>query len=225
MIQRFLFDALTDGIAQITADLTILDQLFDEVYELGEAELAAIKKFWTNTTDASHGPPTVIHGYAPKDVVIPVYAIVLESETESLTWLNNDSGQVEDINDPDFGADIKGSIWNHRYGIHIYHDHPDVVTYIYEIAKSILLASNDFFSDKGLFDIDISGGDMMPDPRLIPENLFGRKVTFGCQRCFTRLDKESKVGKAFKVGGIHIDSGASSSDVGGVKTLVKILEE
>ena len=226
MIQRFIFDALQDGVEQISSDLTILDQLFREVYDLSDTELDAIKTFWANEgDDDKRGPPKVIHGYAPRDVKIPVYAIVLESETESLTWLNNDSGQVEDPNDPDFGADIKGSIWNHRYGIHIYHEHPDVTTYIYEIAKSILLASFEFFNDQGMFDIDVSGADMVPDPRYIPEHFFGRKLTFACQRCFTRIDRDSAQEKAFKVSGLHIDRGGSSSDVGGVKTLIKPFTE
>ncbi len=226
MIQRFIFDALKDGVEQITNDITILDQLFLEVYELSEVELATIKTFWVNAANNDKaGPPKIRHGYAPRDVDIPVYSIVLESETEALTWLNNDSGQVEDTKDPDFGADIKGSIWNHRYGIHIYHEHPDITTYIYEVAKSILLASNEFFSDKGLFDIDISGADMVPGRDYIPEHLFGRKVTFACQRCFTRIDRDSAAGKAFKVGGLHIDRDGSSSDVGGVKTLITTFTE
>lgn len=220
MIQRFLFDSLQDGIAQITQDLTILDQLFEEVYELEPDEIAAIKTFWENPNGIKEaGPPKVIHGYLRKDIEIPVYSITLQNESEAQTWLNNDSGQVEDILDPDFGADIKGSIWSHRYDIHIYHEHPDVVSYLYEIAKSILLASMDFFSDKGLFDIDISGADLAPDPRYIPEHLFARRMTFACQRCFTRIDKDSKGGKAFKVGGIHVEGGSNSS-VGGVKTLI-----
>ncbi len=226
MIQRFLFDALKDGIAQITADLTLLDQIFEEVYELEASEIAAIKAFWTNADGkAGLGPPTLRHGYAPRDTVIPIYSIILSSENEALTWLNNDSGQVEDPEDVDFGADLKGSIWNHRYDILVYHEHPDVVTYLYEIAKSILLVSMDFFSDKGLFDIDLGGSDLTPpEMTYIPEHLFARKLSFAAQRCFTRIDRDSRDGKAFKVGGMHVEGG-SDSDVGGVKTLITTADD
>lgn len=225
MIQRFLFEALKDGVEQFTADLTLFDQLFSEVYALSETEIAAIKTFWVNSSDDPHrGPPKVIHGYAPRDVEIPVYSIVLANEKEALMWLNDDIGQIEDEEDPNFGADQKGSIWNHQYDILVYHEHPDVTGYLYEIAKSIILASHEAFVERGLFDISVSGADLAPDPRYIPEHLFARKMSFSCSRLFDRVDRESRFGKAFAVSGIHIDKAGSPSDVGGVKTLVTIAE-
>lgn len=219
MIQRFIFDALKDGIAQFQSDPTLFDLLFTELFAFGETEIAAIK------TVFAAKPPKVIHGYAPLDMEVPVWSIILQDEREALKVLNNDTGQIEDIDDPDFGADVKGTIWQHRYDILVYTEHPDVTTYYYEIAKSILLGSNDFFVDQDLFDIDISGGDLMPDPRYIPENVFVRRISFGCMRLFTRVDRDSRLGKAFKVSGIHIDKSGSPSDVGGVKTLVTIREQ
>lgn len=215
MIQRFLFLALQDGIAQISADLTLLDDLFAELYELDPTEVASIK------THFAAKPPKVIHGYAPRNVEPPVFSIVLMNEGESATFLNNDALQICDPDDPDFGADVKASIWQHSYHILTYTEHPDVTSYYYEIAKSILLASTDFFVERDLFDIQMSGQDLMPDPRYIPEHLFARRMVFNCDRQFRRVDRASKAGKAFKVAGIHIDESGSPSDVGGVKTLVE----
>lgn len=219
MIQRFIFNVLKDGVEQVTDDPTIIDQIFQELYGLSETETEAIKAHWIAK------PPVIRHGYAPRDIDVPTYSIILENETESQTWLNNDVGTVEDPEDPDFRADVFGSIWQHQYGILIFAEHPDVTTYYYEIAKSILLSGNEFFIGQGLFDIDISGGDLAPDPRYIPEHLFARRVSFGCQRIFTRVDRPSRLTKVTSVEGIHIDSSGSPSDVGGVKTNVTILEE
>jgi hypothetical protein len=214
MIQRFLFLALTDGIAQIQADPTLLEQLFEDLYELDPDEVEGIK------TVFAAKPPKVIHGYSPRDVDPPMYSIVLKGEQETETFLNNDAPQVTDVESPDFGADVKTSIWQHNYLVFTYSEHPDVTGYYYEIAKSILLASTDFFADRDLFDISLSGQDLAPDPNYLPEHLFARALSFQCERQFTRVDRDSKAGKAFQVGGIHIDKAGSPSDVGGVKTLM-----
>jgi len=214
MIQRFLFTVLKDGVEQITADPEIIDDLFNDVYGLTEEEATAIKTFWASK------PPKVIHGYAPRDIDVPVFSIVLDNERESDTWLANDIGQEEDPDSPDYRADIKGSIWQHQYSVLVYTEHPDVTLYYYELAKSIILSGNDFFVDQGLFEIDLSGADMAPDERYIPQNLFARKLTFSCKRVFKRLLRGSQIGKATSVSGIHIDRSGSPSDAGDVETLV-----
>ncbi len=214
MIQRFLFMALVDGLLQLQEDPTILDQLFEELWELAPQEVEGIKTYF------AANPMNVIHGYAPRDVKLPTYSIVMMDEHESNKFLNDDTRQVMDEESSDFGADVKGSVWNHTYHILTFTEHPDVASYYYEIAKSILFASLDFFADRDLFDIDISGGSLAPDPNYMPEHLFERRVVFRCERLFERVDRESKAGKAFQVGGIHIDKSGSPSDVGGVKTLI-----
>ena len=70
------------------------------------------------------------------------------------------------------------------------------------------------------FEIKISGGDMAPDPRYMPEHLFVRQIKFGCNREFLRTDLATLRQKAFTVSGIHVDSSGSPSDVGDVKTLI-----
>jgi hypothetical protein len=182
------------------------------VYGLTQTEATAIKTFW------GENPPKIMHGYAPRDIDVPVFSIVLEQESEAETWLANDVGNVEDPDDPDYRADIFGSIWQHQYGIMIYAEHPDITGYYYELAKSIILSGNDFFVDQGLFDIDVSGGDLRPDEVYIPQNLFARRVSFGCKRCFYRVASGSQRDKPTSVDGIHIDSSGSPSDVGDVKT-------
>lgn len=212
MIQRFLYSALKDGIAAIEADISILEDLFKNNYCLESEEVANIVKAFRAK------PPTVIHNYPRRDMVPPLYSIVLGMESEGEHHLGDLAGQVDDEDDPAFRSDILSSIWEHTYHIYTVTEHPDLTSYYYELAKSILLAAP--LPGEGLFEIHLSGADLSPDPRYLPEHLFVRQLTFKCQREFQRIDLSSLRDKAFRISGIHVDKSGSPSDVGGVKTLV-----
>lgn len=212
MIQRLLYTTLKDGLEAIQNDLTILDDLFIQLYELERSEVEAIK------TAFQTKPPGVIHGYARTDTDFPVFSIVLQSEQEDEHYMGDDAGMIDDTDDPDFGADRISTIWNHNYNILCYTEHPDLTLYYYEIAKAIFMTAD--LNSLDLFNAHVSGMDLMPDPRYIPEHLFARQLAFTASREFERIDSASKLGKAFRVRGIHVDESGSPSDVGGVKTLV-----
>lgn len=215
MIERLLKTALSVGIDSIVADPTILDTIFGEKgYELSNTEIDSIKTVFAAKT------PNVIHQYPRKDSEFPLYAIVLGVEAQGDHYLGDVAGQIEDDDDPDFGSDVLSAIWTHKYNVLVCTDHPDVTLYYYQIAKSMLMASS--LPNEGLFEMHLSGADLAPDPKYIPEHLFIRILTFGCSSEFVRVDLGSRLGKAFRVAGIHIDKNGSPGDVGGVKTLVTI---
>lgn len=214
MIHRLLHDILTDGIAAITADITLLEDLFADHYEIEATETAAIREYFeTNGFN-------VINGYARSDSVFPLVSIVLASEGESTTVIGDDGGQVLDEEDPYYTADIEAAFWDHVFHLYIYTGNPDITAAYYELAKVILLAGLATFTDDGCFGYKMSGMDLAPDPKYVPEHLFVRQLVFSCQREFQRIDKDSRLSKAFAVAGIHIDESGSPRDVGGVKTLV-----
>jgi hypothetical protein len=213
MIQRFLFNIVKAGIEEISKDLNILDDIFSQ-FDMPQKELDAIRTLWEAK------PPHVKHQYARVDDETPLYSIVLGNEQETDFYIGNDAATVTEPTDPDFGADIKSSIWNHTYHTLCYSEHPDHTSYLYEVLKAIYIAAK--LDDCGVFDARFSGMDLAPDPRYIPEHLFVRQFTLAGKREFERLDRASKLGKAFKVRGIHLDSSGSPSDVGGVKTLVTV---
>lgn len=225
MIQRLLFNVLKTGIEEVTRDPTILEELFVEQYGLSRTETDAIIKLWTNKT------PNVIHGYAHADSEFPLYAITLLGERESDKFIGDSAGDISDIADPDFPAEQLSALWRHDYAIWVYTEHPDATLYFYEVAKHIILTANDgtpgsgpnLFVQNAVMDIDVQGMDMTPDPRYIPDHLFVRQLRFSCKREFLRVDRASRLGKAFKVAGIHVDSSGSPSDVGGVSTNVKVV--
>jgi len=215
MIHRYVYQVLTIGVQAMLDDPKLLDDLFEENYELNEAETATIKAYF-----AAH-PPTIVNGYARQDTEFPAIAITLGAENEATTFLADSAGQIEDENNPLYGADIESAIWQHTYNILIYTEHPDVTAYYYEICKSIMLAGFGYLANIGaLFEFGLSGTELIPDPLYVPEHLFVRQLVFTCQREFRRIDRDSRLQKAFAVAGIHIDKAGSPSDVGGVKTLV-----
>ncbi len=212
MIQRFIKTALDAGITAIENDLDIIDDIFAP-FDLETTEIEGIRTWFTNDK------PTVHHGYARNDTNFPSFHIILANEGEDQHFMGDDAGMVQE--GADFGADIISTIWSHTYPILCYAEHPDVTTYMYEIAKSIIMVNaGEFFADQGIFNLDLSGMDLAPDPRYLPEHLFARQLVFKCNREFCRVDRDSLAGKAFKVAGIHIDKSGSPRDVGGVKTLV-----
>lgn len=220
MLQRLIYKRLKEGVAYVKSDPRVIEQLFQDLFELERSEVESIKTAFQTKT------PNVIHGYARTDSEFPLYSIVLGGERETDTYLSDDAGMIQDPEDEDYGADRLSSLWESTFQILCYTEHPDMTLYYYEIAKAIILTS-DFFS-WGVLDFDTSGMDLAPDPRYIPEHLFVRQLTWKAKYEFERIDRNSKLGKAFKVRGIHVDKSGSPSDVGGVKTLVKpvgILEE
>jgi hypothetical protein len=214
MIQRYLYTALVNGLEAIRRDPSILDELFEDLYELDSTEMTAIRKWFADK------PPSVYHGYARADYKFPLYTIVLQSEGEDKMMIGDEADQITDSGDPDFGADAYAALWRHTYHILCYSEHPDATLYMYEVVKAIILRSHDYFIQRDLWGIQVSGMDIHVDPKYIPEYLFVRQLVFSCEREFRQVDKASRKGKAFKIGGLFVDKSGSPSDVGEVKTLV-----
>lgn len=219
MINRYLHTLLTAGVDHIQEDLTVLDELFQNNFLLSDEELNTIKTYFT-----AH-PINVVNGYPRSDSKFPLVAITLGSDAESDTFLNDDAGFIDDEESPYFGMDIKTAIYEYNYQLLIYTEHPDITAYYYEIIKSILLANLDYLVEQDCFGFSISGAELAPDPRYIPEHLFVRQITFTCKSEFQRTDKESRWLRAFKVTGIHVDKEASNWDIGNVEANVTPFQE
>lgn len=205
MIERFLYVTVQQGMEVLRDDPQLMRDIFSQ-YDLPEDELDAIETLMTTKF------PLVKHQYARLDDDPPIISIVLSSEEESEHYLEDFAVQNDD------GSDIKSAIWNHRYDVLVYTEHPDHTLYLYQMLKAIFVTAPLY--NYGLFETQLSGQDLVPDARYIPENLFARKLTFQAQKEFESLDRLAALGKAFAVRGIHIDKSGSPSDVGGVKTLV-----
>jgi len=217
MIQRILYKALTEGLAYYRANPEAFDRLFGENYGLPTTEVDAIKQFF-----AEH-PPKVNHGYARMDQDPPLYAIVLADERETETVLGDEAGMInDDDDDPDYGSDQYAVFWEHTYHIMCVAEHPEAAQYVYEVAKAVILAAKPTFLPEGIYGIKVSGSELLPDPRFIPEHWFVRQITLYCQRELLTVKIGSAADKVNKVAGIHVDNDGVGGDVGEVKTLVKL---
>jgi len=219
MIQRLLYKALTRGLDAIKADPTILDDLFLKNFELDASEVEGIKTFFAAK------PPTVIHGYARSDQDTPIISILLANEREADAVIGDEAGIIEDEEDADFGADQYTALWEHTFSVVCITEHPDVCQYIYEVAKQIIMVAKPTFIPYGVYGMTLSGADLAPDSRYMPEHFFIRQLSVSCRAELLTVAKDTKLGKAFKVSGMHVDKSGSPSDVGGVKTLVTVTTE
>ena len=215
MIERFLYTAMRNGLDAITAEPLLLEDIFDWLYELDAAEVVAIKAWFAAK------PPNLYHGYAPPSFELPFYSIVLASEGKSEDFIGDDAGMVSDEDDPDYQRDAETEFWDHEYQILCYSEHPDITRYMYEIVKKIMLSAHEYFIGKQVWNIDLSGGDLAPDQVHMPPNLFVRVLKFSCSSELLQITRGSRIGKAFRVAGIHVvDSSESIDDVGGVEAMV-----
>lgn len=196
MIERLIYIALKAGVAEVQADLSILERYFLEEKLLEPDEVVAIRTLFEAE------PPQVQHGYARADTEVPLYAIVLANEDESEEYLGDEGGIDEET-----GTDNQPYLWSHQYNTLVYTDHPDASLYFYHLAKLFLLRARAFFLENNVHSIRYSGADLAPDPRYIPEHLFARRLTMHCEsylvNTFTPL-------RATSVRGIHV------SDITGV---------
>ena len=203
MIERLIFLALEQGIADVLATPRILERYFEEQHGLSTTEIAGIRAL------IEANPPTVIHQYPRVDSTFPLYAIVLSSERETQPFLGDNA---EDVlftdNDDDAGAEQKAQIWDHDYTILCISNHPDATRYYYELAKFFLIRALDFFIENGLLDTKLSGADLAPDPRYIPAHLFVRQLTMTATREHKQIGK--KPARAFRISGVEVSDGATT---------------
>jgi hypothetical protein len=206
MIERFIYTALTDGIADLVKNVDRLDRIFGLYQGLEQDEVDKIKEYF-----ADHAP-TVVHNYAREDHKFPLYAIVLKDESTQQHFLGDFAGlltpqdAIMDYNDVDIdGGELLSTFYRHSYNILVYAKHPDVCVWYYHLAKYFMERSHDFLVGKGLFDMDMGGADVAPDPRYIPSFLFTRVLRFSCQREFQLVADPIPRGR--KLDGAYIDGG------------------
>ncbi len=217
MIQRLLFTALFNAVARIASDTTLVNQLFAANYGLLPNEVAAIQTYF------STNPPKVVQGYARADAKMPLYAVLLQGEAQSDYSIGDNAGMTMGIGAGQlgYGCETIGTFWDQNFQIYCYAENPDMAVYMYEIAKSALLVNRTFFQDNGVIDPMVSGMDLAPDPRYLPEHLFCRVLAFRCKQQLELVDYDSGVGRAFQITGIAVPPGTSQSN-GGAETLVTV---
>lgn len=213
MLERVVYSVIKTGIEAFQNDPLLIDDLFDCELLLDPAEAEDVRQFFLAK------PPDVIHGYARPDSNFPLYSITLGAFGNPQGFIG-DEGAMETMG-AEKGTDEWASIFSYVINVLVYAEHPDVCLYYWHILRAILINGDDVLKQADMFAINYSGSDMAPDPAWVPAGLFLRRFTVSCQRQYAQALKSTKLGKAFKVAGLHvIPDGAPGEDIGGVKAFV-----
>ena len=163
--------ALMQGVAAISGDVALLDTV---LADLSASDLATIKNYWTDH------PPTILSGYARAEGPFPCWAVTLMAEeiVQDYTGAGQEAIFLGSGANPDYksGTKFKRRV-SGTYGITIYAEHPDVVAFYYRVARRILNVGMWRLLEGGLNEPNLSGADLIPDPRYAPENLFTRRLS------------------------------------------------
>lgn len=226
MIERALYDVIEAGIAYLSATPGAVTNHLVHHGFMAEDEAANIERLF-QTTHA----PTLAHGFARGDSKFPLLTIVMGSEDQSQSFVGDDGGVNVlgmDEGDPEYGADLYAAIYSYQFHVIIYTQNIDLTLAYYQLVRQMIINGLPTLRAEpyNVDNVRLSGADVAPDRELAPMGFFVRRLTLSCQREYTQPIASSTVGRAYKVAGVHTDSGgAPGEDVGGVKTLVTVQAE
>lgn len=125
-------------------------------------------------------PPTIRAGYGTAQDPMPLVTVALMQERPDQEVLGDILEPETDYDEFEHGkAELLGAIYEQTIEITIYADHPDVALYLYHWARYGLQAHLDWFLRHGLIEPRfVSGSEVRPDPRFVPERLFCRTLTW-----------------------------------------------
>ena len=204
MIHRFIHKALTEGLARFRTDPTLFNQLFVQLYGLSQSEVDAVRKRFL-----AH-PPRIEHAFSPEAATLPCYSVVMGSEQQAQAVLGNSAGYFSTAitqTQPVFST-----VWRHSYTILCYAQQPDLVEYLYEMAKASMYFQIDYFLQQSLMEISLGGQELMVEERA-PERPFNRALTFSCAREFRFFTKDAPR-QPFSVDGVFVQDGVGNGKDG-----------
>lgn len=210
MIHRLLYAALGNGLQRFIQNPALFDQLFEQLGVLDPAEVARVKKVFTDRM------PPLEHAYSPSPADYPIFVVATGSESQAQTVLGNEAGMFSSAlpsNQPIFS-----SIWQHSHSIMCYAAQPDFVQYMYEMAKCAIYLNLDFLQRHNCMQVQLGGSEVTVEDRA-PERPFVRTLSFSCAREFRIFDPQAQT-QIYQVDGLFVAGGSNSSN-GGVTSNIR----
>ena len=223
MIQRLIYNSILVGVNTYAAapDQSLMAELFKDIWLLSDAEILAIYKYFQ-----SH-PIQLAYAYrrVAMDNKNPICFISETSQAQPGFALGDQAGGTQVVT-PDgqvvAGAPVLGSFWDHQLQISLYaHGNYELVLYLCEIIKTILLAAKPLLLSYAIELPVMSISDAQPAEPYEPEMLWQRQISLRCRREFSINNTADTLQRAFKVAGISGQAGSPQSD-GGVLSLVSL---
>jgi hypothetical protein len=172
--QRVVFHVLKSGFEALAESPDSVDRTF---HLFRKEEREKVK------TILGKIPINIIHGYPTMGADLPIISITTAGERSDERFLS-DSMALESLDsfqefDPaGFGGlEVTGTRVRTTLNLLIYADHPDVLQYYYALTWVLLHAARKLFLKMGIDPGDVSGADLVPDPTLLPEFVYGRRIT------------------------------------------------
>lgn len=169
----------------------LMKQILVQSVDLLQGDTNEAKRFfshWFDTTvsteevdqfvaEFQRNPPRVVIGYPRSAAEFPVIGIVLQEEQEDLKFMDDYLGQTLEGEEGE-AADYSGSVWKKTYSFDIYAQHPDIISYLYQFVKSVVVSSDAVLMACGVIDTGpLSGTPLTPvGEQWAGDNMFMRQV-------------------------------------------------
>lgn len=186
-IERFILAILRSEIERLTADpgdRSEINRIFGHIFD-PSATAEMRHKYVANFCKS---PPQVVLGYPRVSAEFPCYSVTLDSDEEAdPALLGKYAGATLEGEIPANNEDLEfeGAFFTQRYTVYVYAEHPDVCSYLYQLAKMILFGARSALEAAGGIDLHYGGGELRPDEGYIPENMFARYLTVTCTSMMT----------------------------------------
>ena len=225
MLERLLHTALNEELDLLIADPAALN-LFMSQLDLGTTEIQAVRTYFNRRR------PMVSHNYPRiSEVTFPLYAIILESDQETTSFVGDFEGIVTEeraieLDDANlWGADIIGALFTSKYQIWVCaEEHPDACLYFYQIAKYALMKRRNSLKAQGIVSMRMSGQDFKPHPDYMPSNVFTRRLNLECVYDFSIVGNQPGDGGVGGVDGIYVQD-SNQPDAGVIPVVIEQDEE
>lgn len=196
MIARTIYSVVVAGLAAFQTNTQLYQNLFGAQWGLSQTEIDGIIATFTKK------PVTVRHGYAQADLTPPQVTILLQNEQQSDFLLGDYVGQntYAQPNGTVMNAAQLGSFFDSSFQLIAITENADASAYLFEMLKTTLIIGKDLLEAGGVMDPVLSGMDLAPDGRYLPEHLFARVLNLRCKNEFRVTDFDGALAKALKVG-------------------------
>ena len=219
MVERTIKAILDAGIAYFQADSRRISTLFVREFGLEETEAANIRAYFDFDPSAGEpgGPPTVNYGYPRQSGPFPAWSIVLGGDTVRQRYIGDDLGtdtdELAELTNLD-GEPALGMGWFMQNQIDIYSyvlNVPDVCLYYYWLLRFLIMTNTDVFDAAGYTNLELTGQEIAPDLRYLPEGVWIRRMRVTVETNETWF---SEKGKAARISGAFVAGGPEDDDDG-----------
>lgn len=177
MFERKIFTVLTDGLSELIADPVRIEEFFVR-RGLDREEAINVRAYFEAKA------PTIIHGYPREDTTIPLWSIILSSQSESNRILNDVSrpitlGEAETAGDT--GLTDRLLVVTHvrsDFSILVIANSADEAIYQYELMRYIILRARPTLKAQGALLTSFAGSDLSPRLQYLPTYVFARQFNF-----------------------------------------------